>query len=403
MDSLTQMVLGAAVAEAALGKKVGNRAMVWGAIAGTIPDLDVIANFFMEPVDALAFHRGPTHSALYCTLLAVLMGILVHRMYRLPYHRWFGAVGWSLLMLLVGTAIIFAGGITLTKAVTGSLIIGLSAWTIMKRYHRPSYDTPQAGVSGWIWMFFLALVTHPILDCFTTYGTQILLPFSDRRVAFNNISVADPAYTMPFLTCLIIAMFYSRTDRRRHTWVRRGLIISSAYMIFTFFNKSRVNTVFENSLSHQKVNYTRYMTTPTILNNILWSGIAETDSAYYYGSYSFFDSEKEFKLTKMPKDRTGLETALTHDPTLKTMRWFSDDFFALKQKDSTHYEYYDLRFGTFRIKKDSPDQFVFRFNMIRKPDGSFYLKDQGDRPRDADFSEAFPVLWDRIKGKTQAL
>ena len=64
MDSLTQIVLGAAVAEASLGKKIGNRAMVWGAIAGTLPDLDVIANGFMSPVDALAFHRGPTHSAL---------------------------------------------------------------------------------------------------------------------------------------------------------------------------------------------------------------------------------------------------------------------------------------------------------------------------------------------------
>ena len=44
MDSLTQIVLGASVGEAALGRKVGNRAMVWGAIAGTIPDLDVISN-----------------------------------------------------------------------------------------------------------------------------------------------------------------------------------------------------------------------------------------------------------------------------------------------------------------------------------------------------------------------
>jgi len=42
MDSITQIVLGAAVGDAVLGKKIGNRAMVWGAIAGTIPDLDVL-------------------------------------------------------------------------------------------------------------------------------------------------------------------------------------------------------------------------------------------------------------------------------------------------------------------------------------------------------------------------
>ena len=42
MDSLTQIVLGAAVGEATLGRKVGNKALLWGAIAGTIPDLDVV-------------------------------------------------------------------------------------------------------------------------------------------------------------------------------------------------------------------------------------------------------------------------------------------------------------------------------------------------------------------------
>ena len=65
MDSLTQMVLGAAVAEATLGKKVGNKAALWGAVAGTIPDLDVIGMFFLNTVDELHFHRGFTHSILF--------------------------------------------------------------------------------------------------------------------------------------------------------------------------------------------------------------------------------------------------------------------------------------------------------------------------------------------------
>ena len=41
MDSVTQITLGAAVGEAVLGRKIGGRAMLWGAIAGTLPDLDV--------------------------------------------------------------------------------------------------------------------------------------------------------------------------------------------------------------------------------------------------------------------------------------------------------------------------------------------------------------------------
>ena len=52
MDSLTQIVLGASVAEASLGKKIGNKAIVLGALAGTIPDLDIISRFFVDDLTA---------------------------------------------------------------------------------------------------------------------------------------------------------------------------------------------------------------------------------------------------------------------------------------------------------------------------------------------------------------
>ena len=66
MDSVTQIALGAAVGEAVLGKKVGNKAVLWGAVAGTIPDLDVIPGYFMDTVARLDFHRGFSHSILFC-------------------------------------------------------------------------------------------------------------------------------------------------------------------------------------------------------------------------------------------------------------------------------------------------------------------------------------------------
>ncbi len=69
MDSLTQIALGAAVGEAVLGKKVGNKAVLWGAVAATIPDLDVIPGSFMDAVAGLDFHRGLSHSILFCLIL----------------------------------------------------------------------------------------------------------------------------------------------------------------------------------------------------------------------------------------------------------------------------------------------------------------------------------------------
>jgi len=68
MDSLTQIVLGAAMGEAVLGKKIGNRAILWGAVAGTIPDLDVFVRFFTDPITATEMHRGFSHSLLFCII-----------------------------------------------------------------------------------------------------------------------------------------------------------------------------------------------------------------------------------------------------------------------------------------------------------------------------------------------
>ena len=195
MDSLTQIVLGAAVGEAALGKRVGNSAMIWGAIAGTIPDMDVLSNLFMSPIDALAFHRGISHSIAFNILLAFLMGWLVSELYKQSWHRYIGVVFWNVLGLCLIGFLIYTLGADFRPIFFAVLFMGLWSYLVYKRYFRDSYETPVAPLKGWIWLFVLALVTHPVLDCFTNYGTQIWLPFSDNRVAFNNISVVEKKVT----------------------------------------------------------------------------------------------------------------------------------------------------------------------------------------------------------------
>src|SRR6185503_9287351 len=87
MDSLTHLVLGAAVGELVLGKKIGNRALIWGAIGETIPDLDVFGNLFLDPIDALAFHRGITHSILFSLIAPLLFGGSVYQLYHTGKHK----------------------------------------------------------------------------------------------------------------------------------------------------------------------------------------------------------------------------------------------------------------------------------------------------------------------------
>jgi inner membrane protein len=328
-----------------------------------------------------------------------LLGYVVLHFYKQPWQKWVAISSWSILLLAVGLSLLLLGSFSIAKTIIALLILAIGAYFIYKRYFKDIYSPPDATVRQWQWLFLLALVTHPILDCFTTYGTQILLPFSNMRVAFNNIAVADPAYTLPFLICLLAAALYPKTHHRRQYWITAGLLVSSLYMAFTIFNKTRVNTIFENSLAKENITYSRYMTSPTILNNILWSGIAETDTSYVYGLYSFFDAEKSFKLNTVSKNRNPLEKDLENDPTLKTLRWFSNDYYLFKKVDGSKYGYYDLRFGTFRMKASDKEEFVFKFNLEKNQNSEYILKDQGERPSDGNFAEIFQLLWDRVMGR----
>jgi len=107
MDSLSQIVLGAAVGEAVLGRRLGNRAMIWGAVAGTIPDMDVLGKYFLSELDNLAFHRGISHSFLFCVFGALLFGWVTDRLYRSRYHAWVATVTQAAAAIVVGFVVDF--------------------------------------------------------------------------------------------------------------------------------------------------------------------------------------------------------------------------------------------------------------------------------------------------------
>ena len=88
MDSLTQIVLGGAIGELVAGKRMGNKAVLWGAIAGTIPDLDVFLRVFYHPTEAALVHRGFSHSLLFALLAAPAIAWLMNMLTKRVYGLW---------------------------------------------------------------------------------------------------------------------------------------------------------------------------------------------------------------------------------------------------------------------------------------------------------------------------
>lgn len=332
MDSLTQIVLGAAVGEAVLGKKVGNKAMLYGAIAGTIPDLDTIWGKFLDPLTAIEIHRGISHSIVFSIVMAPILGWLVAQLHK--------------------------------KA--------------------------QAGWKDWSWLFFWGLVTHPLLDAHTTWGTQLFWPL-DLRLAYQNIFVIDPLYTLPFLIFLILAIRLPKASKKRRKWNNLGLIVSSVYMVLTLVLKGISYQKFTEALDREKIEYLQIDTRPAAFNTILWHANIDVGDAYLLGDYSFFDSQPiSFKY--VPKDRQLLGD-FRNSETIERLDKISNGWYAIEKRDGDLY-YNDLRFGVYDL--DAKDlRFVFSYQLI--PAGDDLKIQEAERDPEA-MKQVLKSLWSRIWG-----
>lgn len=349
MDSLSQFVLGAACGEATLGKKIGNKAILWGGIAGTIPDLDVIfMPLIQNPAYKLGFHRGYSHSFFFLCLLAPLLAFLL--------HKWYNS--------------------------------------------SPKTKALNTTFKDWLLLFFFALNTHTILDSFTTWGTQLFLPFSDMRVAINNIFVADPLYTLPFCLFVFSCLFFRKDRKLRRYLNYTGITLSCLYLSFTFFNKSKVNNAVEANLKEQGIEYNKFMTAPTPLNNILWYAVVESDEAIYQGIYSVWDAEKPIEFERFEHKKHLIED-IKDDYAVERVTWFAKDFFVVRNTDEG-LTIYDAKFG----KKDFDnlngavnDRFIFPFVYSTNEDGELTFKQDDTPPELDEMSGLFVELKNRILGK----
>src|SRR5690606_19567634 len=91
MDSLSQFVLGAAVGGEVLGRRAGIKAVVWGGVVATIPDLDVLVPLGAD-VSNFTYHRTASHSVFVLTLLAPQLAWGFSRLHRSERVRWRGSL-----------------------------------------------------------------------------------------------------------------------------------------------------------------------------------------------------------------------------------------------------------------------------------------------------------------------
>jgi inner membrane protein len=408
MDSLTQIELGAACGEAVAGKKIGNRAMVWGAVGGTIPDLDVLAGLFTDEITGTSFHRGFMHSFLFCTLAPWALAWLVRRFYDEQIHRKRGYKGvlmaiWLLFYLGAAVGINFIP-VALGEGLRWQILIptlalgALFVYRLWRDYWKRELSPVNTDYKTWVSLFFWSIFTHPILDCFTSWGTQVFQPFDDLRVQWCTVSVVDPLATLPFLAFLLIATRFNRVNSKRALTNWLGIAWFCGYILFyTVWHKWIVVNAFEASLKEQGIQYSRIYTNPTIFNNIVWAGTAEGDTAYYFALYGFNDRERKIsEFSVIPKNHHLMNHIPADDRAARFLRWFSDGYYNVLPYNGDTLQVNDLRFGIMGETLHGRN-YVFPFLLFKNEKGEWDVK-QNNRNKEhlEENKHSFAELWHRV-------
>lgn len=341
MDTVTQITLGAAVGEVVLGKKLGNKAPLWGAVMGIVPDLDVLALPFSTNVQALAIHRGITHSLLFCIAAALLLGWGLDRLYKKD------SVGWR----------------------------------------------------SWSWMVFWVFSTHVFIDVCTTYGTQILQPFSNKLFSFNSIFIIDPFYTTPLMIGIVAALFF-RKDSHGRRWANyTGIAISSLYLLAGWGMKFHINAVFEENFAANNIDPEQYMTTPTPFNILLWTGYAVKGDTLYAGLYSILDDDRDIRFHRIPQNEKLLKP-YRDQLAVERLLWFSQGYFTADQDSKGQLFLHDLRFGRSDFwLTGEPARYVWNYQLQFNKDSTQVTGFRRFEPGFEQRGVMFGRLVDRILGE----
>lgn len=329
MDSLSQLVLGSAIGVAVMGRRTKVwKAALWGGVAGTVPDLDALMDFG-DAVANMTYHRAESHGLFYLTLFSPLLAWLVTHIH--------------------GEAALF------------------------KR---------------WWLALWLALFTHPLLDWFTIYGTQLWQPFSDEPLGLGSMFIIDPVYTLPLLFGVITALSLRSANGLR--WNAIGLAVSCVYLAWSAAAQQYVLGVARDALARQGISYHRMMATPTPLNTVLWRVVAMRDSGYVEGFYSLLDRERTIAFDQFTHD-AALFTDTRSMWAVNRMAWFTDGFFRMKVRDGRA-TLADLRMG-------QEPNYVFEFIVAeRRGERWTELRPTIAAGARGDPRAGLAWIWTRLKG-----
>jgi inner membrane protein len=332
MDSLSQIVLGASLAAAIAPARHRRAALAAGAALGTLPDLDslLLWPLGLDPVMSMTWHRGPSHSLFVLVPLAALI------------------------------------------------------WAAFRRCGGRVAEAPRR----WFWAILLALVTHPLLDALTVYGTQLWWPLPGSPVMWSSLFIIDPLYTLPLLFGCVVALARGWRPSAQRALVI-GLALSTAYIGWSLLAKAMVERQAERSLAAMGLQDAPRFSVPMPLNTLLWRVVVMTPEGYLEGEWSLVADSGLMRFREHASDQ-GARDAVADLPAVRRLLWFNRGFMAFEAHDDELVAS-DLRMGV------APD-YIFNFVVAERegPDAAWREVTPRQKQWPWEATRRLAGVWDRI-------
>jgi inner membrane protein len=301
------------IGEAVAGKRIGKRAMLIGAIAQSIPDIDFLAGLWMDIDNNLLAHRGFTHSILFIVAVSIFSGLVM--------ERWQRARGMRLAV--------------------------------------------------WIAFFFVETSVHLLLDSMNVYGVGLFEPFSYQRISFNVLFVADPMFSIVPGVASLVLVFLHLKHKARKAWTTVGWTMPIVYLLAAMAIKIHVAGLVESELTRRELPRDRYFVTPTMMNILLWYIVVEDKNGYHVAYRSVFD---EGPITwHFHKQHKSILDPIATREDVQNLITFSQGYFVVKSVEGRPV-LSDLRFGQVFGWNNPENPFVFNYDLGRPDDNALVIQ-----------------------------
>jgi inner membrane protein len=335
MDPLTQGLLGATCGQALYGRKLGKSALTWGALIGVVPDLDVLATP-VSPMAEWLWHRGPSHAF------------------------WFG--------LVVGPAL---------------------GWLLWRR--------KGGRLRDWVGLATVALVTHPLLDIFTSYGTQLVWPFGRTRFAYNAVAIIDPAYSLVLGIGLALGLRYGAQTKAARVAAWTALGVSSAYLALGLGVNARAEAIARAQLAAEGIRDARVAAYPTVLQLPFRRIVARSGDEVRVGWLSVL-APRPIAWERFVSASGPLVDAARQTREARLFEWFAQGETTARVRrtpDGAIVELDDMRFGIPGPPQDGIWGVRVRLDVAGRPIGP---GERFRRPLGVSAGEVFGQLWRETLG-----